>query len=199
MCVDGAVAPRVETTRRLPKRASRQPAECDAEADNDADAQLRCGLRLKAKGQSELLEGQLARGGGTAGDARWQSPNSSPGVQMSQTLIPRHTSHRGGGNAAPAANHSATTPPQASIARRTTVLGCGDCSCSDPRSSDSVVVSGVPARDWYSLQISGPSMSKDGAQQADFADFVAQHPVPAVCGSAATLRSRAVRTPASTL
>ena len=145
------------------------------------------------------LEAAQARGGGRSGtdgtDAIVSSMTSS--VPRGGAQVTMAVTSAGGGNDTPHENHSATMPPQASMARSTTTFGCGVSFSGS--SSDWSMGAGVAASDRYSLQISGPSRSSDGVEQAGWADFLAQHPDPAFCGSAATLRSSAARTAASTL
>ena len=141
-----------------------------------------------------------ARGGGRSGTDGTQiiSSSATSSVMSGGSYVTTAATIAGGGNETPHENHSAAMPPQASIARSTTSLGCGDSSAGSGESSTDTGA-GVAASDWYSLQMSGPSRSSDGVEQAGLADFFAQHPDPAFRGSAATLRSSAARTAASTL
>lgn len=139
-----------------------------------------------------------ARGGGRSGtdgtQIIWSSATAS--VTSGGSYVTTAATIAGGGSETPHENHSATMPPQASMARSTTSRGCGGSSAGAEESS-AVTEAGVLANDRYSLQISSPSRSSDGVERAGLADFLAQHPDPAFRGSAATLRSSAARTPAS--
>lgn len=141
-----------------------------------------------------------ARGGGRSGTDGTQiiSSSATSSVMSGGSYVTTAATIAGGGNETPHENHSAAMPPQASMARSTMSLGCGGSSAGSGESSTDTGA-GVAASDWYSLQMSGPSRSKDGAEYAGFAAFFAQHPDPGFRGSVPALRSSAASTAASTL
>ena len=151
------------------------------------------------------------RGGGAAGTACGPSNASSTTAMRSTGSKPMAASTRGGGSDAPAAHHCDTMPPQASIARRTTVRDRGGSGVAGGSGSSLEVDSAATAAG--SVAQPGP-LAQHGGSACDSQQVVARA-FRVVCGAArlqqeafaggrlaaawaATRRSSAARMAAST-